>query len=62
MKTKLMATAVAALLSTALFAQKMTYDAGRTTFGLRAGVNFATITGKSRTATNWKMTSTPGFM
>jgi hypothetical protein len=46
MKTKLMATAVAALLSTALFAQKMTYDAGRTTFGLRAGVNFATINGK----------------
>ena len=48
MKTKFMATAVAVLLSTALFAQKMSYNAGRTTFGLRAGVNFATINGKDQ--------------
>jgi len=46
MKTKILATAVAALFSTALFAQKMTYDAGRTTFGIRGGVNFNTITGE----------------
>lgn len=46
MKTKFFATAVAALFSTVLFAQKMTHDAGRTTFGIRGGVNFNTITGK----------------
>lgn len=46
MKTKIAATAVAAFLSTALFAQKMTYDAGKTTFGVRGGVNFVNITGK----------------
>jgi len=46
MKTRMLATAVLALFSTALFAQKMTYDAGRTTFGVRGGVNFFNITGK----------------
>jgi len=46
MKTRIVATAVAALFSTVLFAQKMTYDAGKTTFGVRGGVNFNTITGK----------------
>lgn len=46
MKTKIVATAVAAFLSTALFAQKMTYDAGKTTLGVRGGVNFVNITGK----------------
>lgn len=46
MKTKILATAVAAFFSTALFAQQMTHNAGGTTFGLRGGVNFSTITGK----------------
>lgn len=46
MKTRFLATAVLAFFSTALFAQKMTYDAGRTTFGVRGGVNFFNITGK----------------
>lgn len=47
MKTKVFVTAIASLVSTALFAQKMTHDEGRTTFGVRAGVNFNTITGKN---------------
>lgn len=46
MKTKMIATAIFALCSTAIFAQKMTYDAGKTTFGVRGGVNFFNITGK----------------
>jgi len=47
MKTTVFVTVFASLLSTALFAQKMTHDEGRTTFGVRAGANFYTITGKN---------------
>src|SRR6478672_2372249 len=47
MKTKMLVTAIASLFSTVLFAQKMTHDEGHTTFGVRAGVNFNTITGKN---------------
>lgn len=47
MKTRMVTTAILAFFSTALFAQKMTYDAGKTTFGLRAGANFTTITGEN---------------
>lgn len=47
MKTKMLLTAIASLFSTLLFAQKMTHDEGHTTFGVRAGVNFNTITGKN---------------
>jgi hypothetical protein len=61
MKTKIMAIGVATLLSTALFAQKMSYDAGRTTFGLRAGVNFATINGKDLNGTKYDNNINTGF-
>jgi hypothetical protein len=47
MKTAIIA-AAALLLSPALHAQDMTYDAGRTTFGIRAGVNFQNINGKNQ--------------
>ena len=45
MKTAMVAAAL--LVGSALYAQDMTYDAGRTTFGLRAGVNFQNINGKN---------------
>jgi hypothetical protein len=47
MKTKIFVTAAATFFSTMLFAQQMTHNAVGTTFGVRAGVNFNTITGKN---------------
>lgn len=47
MKTQLLAVAGSLFISSTLFAQKMVHDEDRTTFGVRAGVNFATITGKN---------------
>ncbi len=44
---KILFVAIAALFSSALYAQEMTVNAGKTTFGLRAGVNFQTINGKN---------------
>jgi hypothetical protein len=61
MKTRILATAVLALFSTALFAQKMTYDAGRTTFGVRAGVNFFNITGKDANGDKYSNHINTGF-
>jgi hypothetical protein len=37
---------LATFIATSVNAQKMTYDAGTTTFGIRAGVNFQNINGK----------------
>ena len=45
MKTRILVLA-ALITGTTAAAQKMTYEAGGTTFGLRAGVNFSTINGK----------------
>jgi hypothetical protein len=45
MKIKFLALAAAAFVTTTAMAQKMTYDAGKTTFGVRAGVNFQNING-----------------
>jgi len=47
MKTRMLVTTISILFSTVLFAQKMTHDESRTTFGVRGGVNFFTITGKN---------------
>ncbi len=47
MKTQILTAAAFLLCGSGAFAQKMTYDANRTTFGVRAGVNFTTITGKN---------------
>lgn len=47
MKTKIWITAIATVFSTTLFAQQMAHNENRTTFGLRGGVNFATINGKN---------------
>ncbi|MEI6946234.1 porin family protein [Paraflavisolibacter sp. H34] len=46
MKKQMLSFALAALCSSPLFAQEMTANAGRTTFGIRAGVNFQNINGK----------------
>lgn len=43
---KLVVTAIAGLFSLPLFAQEMTVTANKTTFGIRAGVNFQNINGK----------------
>lgn len=61
MKKKIVTVALAAFCSTALFAQKMTYDAGRTTFGVRGGVNFQTLTGKDAAGTRLDNNVLTGF-
>jgi hypothetical protein len=61
MKTRIFATAILALSSTVLFAQKMTYDAGKTTFGVRAGVNFNNITGKDASGDKFENNINTGF-
>ena len=61
MKTRMFVTALAILSSTVLFAQKMTHDEGRTTFGVRGGVNFYTITGKNEGGTKLDNNIKTGF-
>lgn len=61
MKTHVFATLILAFFSTTLFAQKMTYDAGRTTFGVRAGVNFFNITGKNANDVKYENNINSGF-
>lgn len=61
MKTKFLAFTIATLFSTALFAQKMAYDAGRTTFGVRGGVNFFNITGKNANGDRYENNINTGF-
>jgi hypothetical protein len=46
MNRKLLVTAIVGLFSLPLFAQEMTVTTNRTTFGIRAGVNFQNINGK----------------
>ncbi len=46
MKKKILAMALAGFFTAPLFAQEMTVTANKTTFGLRAGVNFQNINGK----------------
>jgi hypothetical protein len=61
MKTKFLAVAVAALFSSPIWAQEMTYDAGKTTFGVRAGVNFQNINGKNANGNDLKNDIATGF-
>jgi hypothetical protein len=60
MKTAIVA-AAALLMSSALYAQDMTYDAGRTTFGIRAGVNFQNINGKTASGAKLENDILTGF-
>jgi hypothetical protein len=46
MKRKMLCAAAAGLMTLGSYGQEMTANAGRTTFGLRAGVNFQNINGK----------------
>lgn len=46
MNTRIILLAAVMFLSTAIFAQQMTVTANKTTFGIRAGVNFQNINGK----------------
>ena len=59
MKTAMVAAAL--FVGSALYAQDMTYDAGRTTFGIRAGVNFQNINGKDRSGNTLKNDVATGF-
>ena len=59
MKTAMVAAAL--LAGTALCAQDMTYDAGKTTFGIRAGVNFQTINGKNSAGVKLENNIRTGF-
>lgn len=61
MKTRIVTTAILAFFSTALFAQKITYDAGKTTFGIRAGLNLANITGKFADGNKFDYSLRPGL-
>lgn len=54
MKTKMLAVVMAAAIATTASAQKMTYDAGKTTFGIRAGANMTTINGENANGEKWK--------
>lgn len=60
MKTAIVA-AAALLMSATLYAQDMTYDAGRTTFGVRAGVNFQNINGKNQNGSKLENDIATGF-
>ena len=46
MKKRFLCLAISGFIAAPLFAQEMTVTANKTTFGLRAGVNFQTINGK----------------
>lgn len=60
MKTRILVLA-AVLTGTTAAAQQMTYEAGGTTFGLRAGVNFQTINGKYANGAEIDNNITTGF-
>ena len=61
MKIKILVVAAAALITTSAVAQKMTYDAGKTTFGIRAGVNFQNINGENANGDKYNNKVTTGF-
>lgn len=60
MKKKLLVLSIAGFFTLPLFAQ-MTANAGRTTFGLRAGVNFNTFNGKDAADNNLENNISTGF-
>lgn len=60
MKTRILAIA-AILFGTTASAQQMNYNAGGTTFGLRAGVNFQTINGKDANGNEFDNSIRTGF-
>lgn len=61
MNRKLVVTAILGLFSVPLFAQEMTVTANRTTFGIRAGVNFQNINGKNSAGNELENGITTGF-
>lgn len=61
MNRKLIVAAIAGLFSLPLFAQEMTVTANRTTFGLRAGVNFQNINGEDDGGDKLENKITTGF-
>lgn len=61
MNRKLVVTAIMGLFSLPLFAQEMTVTANRTTFGIRAGVNFQNINGKNVNGDELENGITTGF-
>jgi hypothetical protein len=54
MKKKMMVAAMAGLLTASAFGQSMVKETGRTSFGIRAGVNFQNINGKDAAGNDLK--------
>jgi hypothetical protein len=61
MKKKMMVAAMAGLLTASAFGQSMVKETGRTTFGIRAGVNFQNINGKDAAGNDLKNDLLTGF-
>jgi hypothetical protein len=61
MKRKILCMAAAGFIALGSYAQEMTVNAGRTTFGLRAGVNFQNINGKDRAGNELENNLSTGF-
>src|SRR5690349_21290320 len=61
MKKQFVCAAIAGFLSTAVFAQSMVKKTDRTTFGIRAGVNFQNINGDDAAGNKLKNNLTTGF-
>lgn len=61
MKKQFLCAAIAGFLSTAVFAQSMVKKTDRTTFGIRAGVNFQNINGDDAAGNKLKNDLTTGF-
>jgi hypothetical protein len=61
MNTKTIMLAAATFFSVTLFAQEMTVTANKTTFGIRAGVNFQNINGKDQGDNKLENDLTTGF-
>jgi hypothetical protein len=61
MKKKMIIAAIAGIMTGAAYGQSMVKETGRTSFGIRAGVNFQNINGKDAAGNNLKNDLLTGF-
>jgi hypothetical protein len=61
MKKKMIIAAIAGIMTGAAYGQNMVKETGRTSFGIRAGVNFQNINGKDAAGNNLKNDLLTGF-
>jgi hypothetical protein len=61
MKTKILSLALVTFFSMPLFAQQMTHNENKTTFGVRGGVNFQTMNGKDANGNKFDYNIKTGF-